>query len=67
MIAICKIVANTTTPIPSLNNDSPVILVSMDVGMPAFFKMPSTAIGSVGEIKAPNNRHPMYGRLKPNR
>ena len=46
----------TTMPIPSLNNDSPAILISRLLGAPTFFKIPNTAIGSVGEISAPNNK-----------
>ena len=44
--------ANTTTAMPSLNNDSPAILISgAFLGALADFRMPSTAIGSVGEIR----------------
>ena len=49
-------VKNITTPTPSLNNDSPTILVSNFLGTPAFFKIPKTAIGSVGEINAPKSK-----------
>ena len=55
-VAIPRIAINTTTPTPSLNNDSPVIFVSHDFGAPAFFNMPRTATGSVGEIRAPKSR-----------
>jgi len=42
---------------PSLKRDSPTTLVSSDLGIPAFFNIPKTAIGSVGEMSAPNSRH----------
>ena len=47
---------NTTIATPSLNSDSPAILISSDLLAPAVFRMPMTAIGSVGEISAPNSR-----------
>ena len=50
-----RIVINTTTATPSLNKDSPAILVSKDFDTPALFKMLSTAIGSVGDINAPKS------------
>ena len=50
--AICSSTINTTTATPSLNRDSPQILVSRLSGTLAFFRMPSTAMGSVGEINA---------------
>ena len=56
LMATSNIVKNTTTPTPSLNNDSPAILSSNVLGMPASFNIPITAMGSVGEINAPNNR-----------
>ena len=46
----------TTTPTPSLNKDSPAIVVSRDLGEFVSFRIPITAIGSVGEIRAPNRR-----------
>ena len=55
-VAMPRIAIKTTTPTPSLNRDSPVILVSNDFGAPAFFNIPNTATGSVGEISAPNRR-----------
>jgi hypothetical protein len=48
-------VIKTTTATPSLNNDYPAILVSNDLEAPAVFRMLNTAIGSVGDIRAPNN------------
>ena len=51
----------TTTPTPSLNNDSPVILVSSEDGMFAFLKSPRTAIGSVGDMSAPSNKQYIKG------
>ncbi|MCY1455201.1 hypothetical protein D9M71_723180 [compost metagenome] len=47
---------NTTTAVPSLNSDSPTMVVASGLGAPADLRMPSTAIGSVGEISAPNSR-----------
>ncbi|MCY1563470.1 hypothetical protein D9M68_1010790 [compost metagenome] len=47
---------NTTTAVPSLNSDSPTMVVASGFGAPADLRMPSTAIGSVGEISAPNSR-----------
>ena len=52
---------NTTTPTPSLNRDSPAILISSALGAPNCFSVASTAIGSVGEISAPNTRHQING------
>ena len=49
-------VIKTTTATPSLNKLSPDIFISSVGGILAFFKMPKTAIGSVGEINAPNNK-----------
>jgi hypothetical protein len=43
-------VINTTTATPSLNKDSPAILVSNDFDTPALFKILKTAIGSVGRL-----------------
>ncbi|CRR08978.1 hypothetical protein PAERUG_P48_London_17_VIM_2_01_13_02188 [Pseudomonas aeruginosa] len=48
--------ANTTTAVPSLNSDSPTMVVASGFGAPADLRMPSTAMGSVGEISAPNSR-----------
>ena len=45
---------NTTTATPSLKRDSPAIFVSNDLETPALLRILNTAIGSVGEIKAPN-------------
>ena len=54
--AILYKVKNTTTPTPSLNKDSPTILVSNFLGAPACFKIPKTAMGSVGDINAPKSK-----------
>jgi len=54
--AILKITIKTTTPTPSLKSDSPTILVSSFLGALASFKIPNTAIGSVGEISAPKSK-----------
>jgi hypothetical protein len=54
---ICRIIKNITTPIPSLNKDSPTIFISILLGTFAFVRMPSTAMGSVGDIRTPNNKH----------
>ena len=43
----------TTTPIPSLKRLAPAILASKAGGTWMVFKIPMTATGSVGEIKAP--------------
>jgi hypothetical protein len=55
-VAIFRTTINSTTPTPSLNKDSPVIFVSSDFGAPADLRIPSTAIGSVGEMSEPNRR-----------
>lgn len=57
---------NSTTPIPSLNKDSPTIFISTSFGAPAFVNIPNTAIGSVGATNAPNNRQykKLAGRWK---
>ncbi len=60
-VAIFKTTANITTATPSLNKDSPVILVSIDLGTFACFKIPSTTIGSVGDIKVPKSKQYIYG------
>ena len=41
--------------------------VSMLLGAPAEAKIPITAIGSVGEMSAPNNKHQIKGKPKPNK
>lgn len=46
----------TTTAVPSLNSDSPTMVVFSGFEALAVRNTPSTAIGSVGEISAPNNR-----------
>ena len=61
---IPKSVKNTTTPIPSLNNDSPAILVSVIDDKFIFLIIAKTAIGSVGAINEPNKRQSMYERPK---
>lgn len=48
---------NSTTPMPSLNSDSPATTSPTSSGARAARRMPITAIGSVGEIRAPNTRH----------
>ena len=53
-----------TTATPSLNKLSPLILVSKLLGIFDFFKIPNTAIGSVGDIKAPNNKQYIKEMLK---
>ena len=55
-VAIPSKTKKTTTATPSLNNDSPEIFISKVLGTPTVFNIPITAIGSVGEIKAPNNK-----------
>ena len=55
----------TTTPVPSLNRLSPVMRDSSFFEAPTSFRMPSTAIGSVGEIKAPNSRQWIGDRPRP--
>ena len=50
------ITTKTTTPMPSLKSDSPVIFVSSSGGTPAVRRMAPTAIGSVGEMSAPKSR-----------
>ena len=45
---------NTTTPMPSLNSDSPASVAFIVGGTRTDSKMPSTATGSVGLIRAPN-------------
>ena len=49
-------VKNTTTPIPSLNKDSPAILVSVRGDNFIFLIIDNTAIGSVGAINEPKRR-----------
>ncbi len=62
-VEICNKVANDTTPIPSLNNDSPTIFISIDLERFTFFKIPATEIGSVGEINDPKSKQVIYGAL----
>ncbi|MNP52408.1 hypothetical protein D3C76_1468020 [compost metagenome] len=47
---------NTTTAVPSLNSDSPTMVVFSGLEALAVRSAPSTAIGSVGEMSAPNSR-----------
>lgn len=47
---------NTTTATPSLNSDSPTMVVCSGCGAPLVLRMPITAIGSVGEMSAPSSR-----------
>ena len=56
---ILSITLKITTPTPSLNNDSPAIVVSNDLGVFVSFRIPKTAIGSVGDISEPNKRQYM--------
>jgi len=44
---------NITSPIPSLNRLSPIIVYSVFLGTLAFVRIPNTAIGSVRDINAP--------------
>ncbi|MNR36280.1 hypothetical protein D3C85_1541780 [compost metagenome] len=62
----CKITAKTTTATPSLNSDSPATFVSNDFFTLASFNTPITAIGSVGDINAPNNKQYKKGISSPN-
>ena len=61
--AASSITRNTTTPIPSLKSDSPVILISRLFGAFDIFNMLKTAIGSVGDIMAPKRRQYINERL----
>ena len=54
--AISNKVTKITKPTPSLNSDSPSIWVEIRCGALSFLTMANTAIGSVGEIKAPNKQ-----------
>ena len=58
---------NTTTPTPSLNNDSPATFASNAGGISIVLKIPRTATGSVGLIKEPNTSAHINGSDKPNR
>ncbi len=58
---------NTTTPTPSLNSDSPAIFAARSLGAFRSLSRPITAIGSVGEINAPNTRQTMNGTDIPSR
>src|SRR5690606_41956696 len=60
-VAIFNTTANITTATPSLNNDSPVIFVSIILGTLASFNTPNTTIGSVGEINVPISNQYIYG------
>ncbi|MNH34340.1 hypothetical protein D3C79_949300 [compost metagenome] len=53
--ATAKTVAKITRPTPSLNRDSPSIWMAIWGGAFIFLTMASTAMGSVGEIRAPNS------------
>jgi hypothetical protein len=57
--------AKITTPTPSLNSDSPAMTSSSSLGTPAERRIPITAIGSVGEISAPNSRQWTRGSGSP--
>ena len=52
----------TTTPIPSLNSDSPSIFMLKLLAILAFLRIAITAIGSVGEMSAPKRRACTKGR-----
>ena len=58
---------NNTTPMPSLNSDSPLISASMSAGARTFLMNPSTATGSVGETMAPNRQQAKMGGWTPAR
>ena len=49
-------VKNITIATPSLNNDSPSTMTDSFLEAPNSLKVAKTAIGSVGEISAPNNK-----------
>ncbi len=53
---ILSSVKKTTTPIPSLNSDSPAIRVSVILERFIFLTMAKTAIGSVGATSEPKSR-----------
>ena len=55
----------TTTPTPSLKSDSPVMTSSRFRGALVVRRMPITAIGSVGEMRAPNSRQGSSARGSP--
>lgn len=57
--------ANSATPAPSLNSDSPAMSSSGLSGALADFRVPITAIGSVGEIRAPNSMQSVRDSGKP--
>ncbi|CSC72523.1 Uncharacterised protein [Vibrio cholerae] len=54
--AMVKMVTKITKPKPSLNSDSPSIWVEIRFGALSFLTIARTAIGSVGEMSAPNNK-----------
>jgi len=58
---------NTTTAVPSLNSDSPTMVVFSGLEALAVRSTPSTAIGSVGEIRAPNSRQYRKLTCQPNK
>ena len=66
-MAIARTMANTTTPTPSLKSDSPAILASSVAGMRTVLRIPRTATGSVGLIRAPNTKAQMKGSSTPAR
>ena len=58
-LIIYDMVIKITMATPSLNKLSPVIFVSNVDGILDCFNIPNTAIGSVGEMSAPNNKQLM--------
>ena len=52
---------------PSLNSDSPASCAWMFFGTPTLCSISRTAIGSVGEISVPKNRHSIQGAAMPRR
>jgi hypothetical protein len=51
----------STMPKPSFSSDSPAILICSDLSAFADLRTARTAIGSVGEMRAPKSRHQMSG------
>jgi hypothetical protein len=72
-VGVCPLTArasrseNRTTPMPSLNSDSPAMAISRLLGTPALLSRPMTAMGSVGEISAPKTRQYDRGSDSPTR
>ena len=55
-VAMPSTIVKITMAVPSLNSDSPAMTISRFFGAPADLRIPMTAIGSVGEIRAPKIR-----------